>query len=188
MDMWICRACWNRNKASADRCAICKTSRYAEDRDVERQRQVLQEAQENVVEVVPDEIVAVPVMAFLIMVWVQKVSAIFIVLFSLLVAPFAPLYLPFGGLDVPHPLCSRAPRQRDQELALGGTDLHGCRELAIGLPSAVVDDRPQREEARHQPADRLRCTRGGAGQAVEDAHHIDRTPRATSRITAAARR
>jgi hypothetical protein len=98
VDAWICRACWNRNKVGADRCAVCRTSRYAEDRDVEVQRRALQEAETTVDEVVPDGIVAVPVAVFLAMVWVQKISAIFVVLFTLLVAPLLPLFLPFGGL------------------------------------------------------------------------------------------
>lgn len=62
-DGWTCRACWKSNRPQDPVCYRCKTPRDADDAAVEAQRTAA-EARKAQPEVVPDIVVALPVVIF----------------------------------------------------------------------------------------------------------------------------
>lgn len=60
---WVCKACWKWNRPADERCWRCKTIRDADDDHVEEQRKAIA-ARAEAPEVVPDAVVAIPVVIF----------------------------------------------------------------------------------------------------------------------------
>ena len=89
VDAWICKACWKPNRPQDPVCYRCKTPREADDAEIEARRAAAAARAEQP-EVVPDIVVALPVVIFrgYSKVWLRGG---FVVLAGL-------LFLVFGGI------------------------------------------------------------------------------------------
>ena len=63
VDAWICKACWKPNRPQEPACYRCKTPREADEAEVEARRAAAAARAEQP-EVVPDIVVALPVVIF----------------------------------------------------------------------------------------------------------------------------
>jgi hypothetical protein len=62
-DMWICKACWQKNRARDEVCWRCKAPPGVPDDEAQKHRDAL-EARKQRAAAVPDAVVAVPVVVF----------------------------------------------------------------------------------------------------------------------------
>jgi hypothetical protein len=123
-DGWICKACWKSNRPQDPVCYRCKTPRDAEESAVEAQRAAAV-ARAETPEVVPDIVVALPVVIFrgYSRVWLRGGMAVMVFL----------LLLVFGGItDVGYLLLT------------GGM---GAGLIVFGLLAGEVSDAMRNREA-----------------------------------------